>query len=87
LVLYPSKTLNEICDFFKISFSDRMMEYYQLQDTKMQEPKVTLDWKKKTKEKPDTERVNRYKNALTKEEILTFNSKASSHLENYGYEL
>ena len=86
LILNPTQILQDVCGFLDLKFSDQMLIYYKSQDNNKLEPEETMDWKRKTREKPDVHRVNRYKNVLSREEIKIFNSIASANLKFYGYD-
>lgn len=85
VVLNTQKTLTKVCNFFDLDFELGMLEYYKLSGAKKPEPLQTLDWKKKTLEQPDQNKINRYKIDLTEEQIYLFNKIASTELDYYGY--
>ncbi len=81
-----SETLSRICEFLEIEFDEKMMDYYKATAENNQEPSETLDWKMKTLEKPDNNRIKRYMKDLSQVEISTFNENASKALQFFGYE-
>ena len=85
LILGLPDVLGKTCDFLNIAYSDKMLDYYKNSNTHKIEPSETLDWKKRTTEKPDQQRIGRYKNILSKSEVDKFNSIAGEKLEEYGY--
>lgn len=85
LVLEPKRTLNKLMRFLQVTFDNNMLEYFNQNTKRSQEPIETLAWKKKTQEKPDKDRVGRYKTLLSFEEIQEFNLLAYSELIKYNY--
>jgi hypothetical protein len=83
LVLDSENILRKLADFLELDFSLNMLDYYNRND----EPISTLDWKKKTFDKPDTLNINKYKNILKGPEIKKFNSVAGKILNDFGYEI
>ena len=63
-----------------------MLTYYQINKSQRLEPKETIDWKRKTLEKPDVSAIGKYRDLLSDEEILLFNSLAAKHLKVYIYD-
>lgn len=85
LLRYPESVLKQITNFLNIEFEENMTQYY-IRNNKMQlEPKETLEWKKKTLEKLDTSRINKYKEVLSQNEIELFNSIAEKNLKKFKY--
>lgn len=85
LLKHPAKTLGKICEYLEINFDNQMLMYYDLKEDYLKEPKKTLDWKKKTKEKPDPKRIGQYLSVLDKDEIESFENIAVKQLQEYGY--
>jgi len=54
---------------------------------KKSEPKQTLDWKKKTLESPDSNKIGRYKLDLSSEQINIFNQLVGTELKLYDYKV
>ena len=75
-----------ITSFLNIPFDEKMLYYYTINKDKCLEPNETLDWKKKTLEKPDISNIGKYKFSLTNEEIEIFESNAKESLKQYNYE-
>lgn len=83
LVSDTSQTLGRICSFLNVVFSESMLEYYEHND----EPLEFLQWKSKTLEKPDAGNVGKYKNILTHDEVMLFESLAGETLSAFGYNI
>lgn len=86
LILDTEKELIKACNFLEVDFEQNMLKYFTEDDQRKIEPIETLDWKLKTKEKPDVNRVFRFKKILSKEQIEIFNSVAFEVLKKYNYE-
>ncbi len=86
LISDSKATVERLCDFLKIKFSAKMLEYYKTSQRDKMEPSETMDWKKRTKEKPDAKRIGRYKQDLSKDYIDKFTSIAGDALNKYGYD-
>jgi hypothetical protein len=87
LVMRTQQSLERICQFLDISFSNKMMNYYSTNQKKGIEPNETLDWKKKTLEEPDGSNVGKYKSELDGDEIDLFNDLAKTMLRKFDYAL
>ena len=87
IIVQTQKALTEVCAFLELNFEFNMLDYYRQKDAGKTEPIQTLDWKKKTQEKPDHKKINRYKFDLTEEQIKLFNRVAIKELKFYGYKL
>jgi len=85
LIIEPKKTLTKLLKYLNLKFDYNMLEYFNSKTVKNQEPIETLAWKKKTQEKPDKNRIGRFKIALSKEEIKDFEYIAQNTLNNHGY--
>jgi hypothetical protein len=85
LVINSYKTLSNVCEFLEIEFDDQMLSYYSPLSENYQEPTELLDWKMKTLESPDKNRIKRYLNELTVIDIENFNRVASTSLRSFGY--
>jgi hypothetical protein len=85
LVLNPTNTLLEICKFLNVEFDNQMLSYYESSSQNNQEPSELLDWKTKTMEKPDGNRVKRFLKDLGGQEIEVFNKVAAHSLHHFGY--
>ncbi|WNB16857.1 sulfotransferase family protein [Marivirga arenosa] len=82
----PLKTLSALCDFLGIKFSDEMLNYHLKEGKKFIEPEGTLDWKKKTRDKLDTNNIGRYKRSLSGSVINLIEELSMQKLKAYGYE-
>lgn len=86
LVSDLKKTCHTITTFLGVPMDKRMLTYDSINREESLEPEETLDWKKKTLEKPDTSNIGKYKKLLSEEEISTFNAIAAISLKKYQYE-
>ena len=85
LVGETEKTLQKVCHFLGLEFNQEMLYYYEKNKNKGDEPLSTLDWKKKTLEKPDAKSIDRYKALLLDIDVNIFNSNAKEALVRFGY--
>ena len=85
LILKTTETLKDVCDFLAVGFHQSMLNYYKMDKSNQVEPLETLDWKKKTKEKPDSNRIGYYKQNLSSREIVEFENIANKGLKKYEY--
>ena len=83
LISEPEITLSKICRVLDIPFSKTMLNYYNAGNHN--EPLETIDWKKKTLDPPDKDRIGRYKTILNDEEIRSFNAIAENVLKQFHY--
>lgn len=81
----PENTLDIVCNYLNLNFDSQVLSYYELKEAFLTEPKETLDWKLKTKEKPDAKRIGQYHTTLNKEEVTIFEGIAAKELKKYGY--
>lgn len=86
LILNLKNESKRISTFLNVPYDKNMENYYSINLKKGLEPDETLDWKKKTLEKPDASNIGKYKHLLTKEEIITFNTIAKESLIKFNYE-
>jgi hypothetical protein len=86
LILKLEEECKKITNFLNVPFDKNMLNYYNINKALNLEPKETLDWKKKTLEKPDVSNIGKYKELLSKEEITLFNSIAKQTLNQFNYE-
>ena len=80
------KECEKITSFLNVPFDENMLNYYSINKFKGLEPNETLDWKKKTLEKPDTSNIGKYKQLLSNNDINLFNNIAKGCLETFNYE-
>lgn len=87
LVTNTTKTLKDLMIFLGLDYDEEMLNYYKNDSTNKMEPEETIAWKKKTKEKPDSQRIGRYKSTLSDKEIINLNTLCANELNLYNYEL
>ena len=85
LILQLESECKKITNFLNIPFDKNMLNYYNINKELNIEPIETLDWKRKTLEKPDVLNIEKYKDLLSKEEIGIFNSIAKNTLNHFDY--
>lgn len=85
LVREPEICLRAVCQFLGVEFEGQMLRYYLDGDVHQREPEVTLDWKKKTMEKPDSSNIGKYKSCLTPSQVSLFDVIAERLLKRFGY--
>lgn len=85
LIIDTKTTLKKVCSFLNVEFDSKMESYYEFKEDFLKEPKETLEWKLKTKERPDKSRIGQYKQMLSDTEISIFEKIASKQLNIYGY--
>lgn len=86
LLLAFKATCEKVCSFLEIKFDEEMLRYYEYNTKIAIEPKETLDWKKKTLQKPDLKKIGQYKEQLSSKEIKSFQNIAQEILTAYNYE-
>lgn len=79
------KSAQQVCDFLAVDFDTNMLSYYTHNKNLALEPKQTLDWKKKTLQRPDISNIGKYLKELSEEKIADFDSIAKPVLKQYGY--
>lgn len=101
LVTSPEKTLREICRFLSLRFESTMLDYHFRASERLAEHQarltasgqviVTKEMRRqiqsKTEQPPDAGKISVWKNELTIEEALEFESVAGELLLDLGYEL
>jgi hypothetical protein len=85
LILKTESVLREVSLFLDIPFHREMLSYNDARNHN--EPVQTMDWKKKTLENPDPQRISRFRSCLRKDEIELFNSIAEKTLLKFNYSL
>lgn len=85
IIIQTKNTLTEVCKYLNLNFEFSMLDYYNQKNAGKAEPAQTLDWKKKTQEKPDHKKIKRHQYDLTAEQIKIFNRIAATELKFYGY--
>lgn len=79
--------LTKVCNFLGLNFESNMLNYFIKNAKEQDEPLSSLDWKKKTLEKPDKDNIGKYKIELEKESIEEFNAIAKEILQKFNYEI
>lgn len=79
--------LTKVCAFLGVEFEPEMLNYFIKNAKEQDEPLSSLDWKKKTLEKPDKDNIGKYKVELEKESIEEFNVVAKDILQKFNYEI
>lgn len=79
--------LSKVCDFLGLSFESDMLTYYRKNAKEQDEPLSSMDWKKKTLEKPDETNIGKYKRELDQTSITEFNTIAKDMLQKFDYEI
>lgn len=79
--------LTKVCSFLGLNFEPEMLNYFIKNAKEQDEPLSSLDWKKKTLEKPDKDNIGKYKMELEKESIDEFNAYAKDILQKFKYEI
>ena len=79
--------LSKVCDFLGLNFESNMLNYFIKNAKEQDEPLSSLDWKKKTLEKPDKDNIGKYKMELEKDSIEEFNTISKEILQKFNYEI
>lgn len=87
LVTDPEGRLRDVCDYLGEDFDPEMLRYYELNRSRVLEPREFWSWKEKNLSPPMPEEVDRYRRDLSESEIARFNSIAGQTLARYGYAL
>lgn len=99
LVIQPEIELKKICDFIKLPFDSKMLNYYQNSEERLSEmenrynkdgsirvsKQQRMDIFKLTNKPPDKSRIQAWKNKMPKEELIQFNKIAGDLLRDLGY--
>jgi len=85
LVTDSTSVLKKICLWLKIGFDENMLLYYKQNGMNEKEPASLIDWKKKTLEAPDANRIGQYKTEIAGSEIKAFESIAGILLKAFNY--
>lgn len=83
LISTPKETLSDVCNFLGVDFEERMLSYHKTDNNN--EPKSTIEWKKKTLEKVDSSNKGKYSQILSNKEIEIFNQIAAKNLAKFQY--
>lgn len=86
LVENPEIELRKVTDFLGLEYSPNMLNYHKENRQNQVEPLETMDWKKKTLEKPDPSEIGKYKDVLSEGEIDTFEDIAEKLLSKFKYD-
>lgn len=81
LILKPQESLLKISNFLDVAYDEDMLLYHE----KNSEPTETLDWKKKTRQKPDKSNIGKYNSELEPSEIEIFNRLSEDMLKKFSY--
>ena len=87
LIQNTELVLTKVCDYLELEFEPSMLNYYKFNRKNKEEPIATIDWKRKTLEKPDGTNIGKYKHILKKKEVNRFNKIGHSILNQFNYEL
>jgi len=87
ILLNTEVELSKVCSFLNVHFDEKMLDYYISNSQNNDEPQSTIDWKKKTLEKPDKKNIGKYKIELNEYEVKEFNNIAGKLLHKFNYEL
>ena len=85
LVTEPLNIISDICKWADIPFEAGMLDFYKNNKKNRLEPKLTMDWKKRTLKPISSETVGRYVQLLSKKEQSEFNESAYDALNLFGY--
>lgn len=86
LVENPEIELRIVTDFLGLEYSPNMLNYHKENRQNQVEPLETMDWKKKTLEKPDPSEIGKYRDVLSEKEIDTFEDIAEKVLSKFKYD-
>ena len=75
----------KICDFLKLEYPAVGMSHLLQESDRFDEPEEFLQWKEKINKPIDLSNIGKYKHALSKEEMLTFNEICSDELNYLKY--
>lgn len=85
LVVAPKKIAIVMCDWIGIPFEEKMLNFYQQNLSKKLEPKLTLDWKKRTLEPISADTVGRYASLLSNKDQKDFIAVGTAALKRFAY--
>ncbi len=81
----PEEESKRLCSFLGLPFSEKMLKYYEDNQKKSVEPKEFLDWKQKTLSPIDQKNMGKYKNLLSPDEILKFQTISGKLMKRFNY--
>ena len=85
LLIYPQKTLKELCSWLNLDYTDKMLDFYQNTNAKI--PQEHADLFKLNKKPLEPSRAYAWKHTLSDEEIDEFESVAGELLKQLGYDV
>ena len=85
LVRDPYAELTRICEWLGVPFALEMLAFHEMNRSENLEPKLTMDWKRRTLDPASSETVGRYAKILSAAEIREFVAIAGAELDNFGY--
>lgn len=86
LITIPTNVLSSVSAFLNLPYDSKMIQYYNTEKQQQKEPASTLDWKKKTLQKPDPSNSRNYLEELSSGDIQKFEQIAAKQLKRFGYE-
>ncbi|MFC1620018.1 sulfotransferase [Candidatus Neomarinimicrobiota bacterium] len=85
LVIYPEKTLGDICSFLGLEFDAAMLNFAEENRKLNLEPQEFSRWKQLNRENLTQSQIGRWKSELTPWQVESFNQIAGETLERYQY--
>lgn len=85
LVQEPNSIIERICEWIGVGFEVQMLNFHEVNRSMTLEPKLTLDWKKRTLEPISAITVGRYLQILSAEDNAQFVRLAGVALSRFGY--
>lgn len=85
LILNTAEVLQNLCDFLNLEFDPEALKYYENKDFNKIEPEETIQWKQKTREKPDSGNIGKFRDEMTPENIKAFMEIGATTLQKYDY--
>jgi len=86
LVNDPRSNLSRVCNLLGVTFEPAMLDYYKRNRDVELEPPEFMQWKERTLEPPQRDRISRFHEDLTAEQRMLVEENAISEMKRYGYQ-
>jgi len=87
LVNSPELTVKSICNWLNFNYEEAMLDFFKINIKEQLEPKLTMDWKRRTMTPVSNSTVGRFKSNLSAVEIIKFEEISKTFLLKYGYDV
>lgn len=84
LVMHTEETLNKVCEFLKVEYSEQMLGYADNAEKVV--PSESIQWHKNSVKLPDPSKVYEWRNRMSRSDRVIFEQIAGEALDEFGYE-